>query len=256
MEAACLAPNVYRVKSRRTLIFVSVAVLIALPALADDAATASADARVLLAHAVRSAGIDPRSLQIDGVQVTDSAATVRWHAGSRTGALEMRRQDGRWLAGEPGAPQANWPGEPISAAGGTLLPERSQMSGYEFALNYSPNDAQWGSRFSFVYGRTPTRAEFLPYPTVYPFTSDAVFFFDLAVAGSKPVTFGAGSTLNVWVPFVLDDKLHYDLFLDGADRSIGPIVSSVYDNTLRFVLPKFTAAPGKTIGGEIDGDPH
>ena len=164
--------------------------------------------------------------------------------------MTLHRSANRWIA-EAGPP-AQPTGPAIDASGGRLHPPKSQTSGYDLDLRYAPNSADRGATFSVVYGRAPTPAEFLPYPTRYPITTTSVFYFDVTIAAPRPVTFSSGSTLDVWFPFVLDDALRYELFLDGSDRAIGPIASPVFDNTLHFVLPALTATPGKSLIGEID----
>lgn len=223
-------------------------------AFADERADIAADTRVLLARSVRAAGIDPREIAIGAVRITGDQAQVDWSARTRAGTLELHRLGARWAVDAPGSASASPPPISISNAGGVLAPQIAQTGGYRFVLAYSANDAPPGAAFAFVYGRVPTSAEFLAYPTVYPISADAVFYFDLTAGAA--VRFGAGSSLDVWFPFVLDDRLRYDLFVDGTAPAIGPIASRVFDNSLHFTLPAFSMPAGKAITGEIDGDPH
>lgn len=123
-------------------------------------------------------------------------------------------------------------------------------------LTYSTNNAAPSAHFSQVYARPPTAAEFLPYPTPYHFISDAVMFFDLVIDAPQPVSFRRGTAFDVWFPFVLDDKLVYSTSIDGTSEPIARLTGSVFDNVVHFELPGFTALPGKTMMGEIDGDVH
>jgi hypothetical protein len=229
------------------------------PAIArcDDAGTVRADARVLLAHRVRLLGVDPRTLVIAGVNLAGDGAVVAWSAGNQHGTLHLTRQGERWWANldEDDALVAN-PKIPVSAAGGVVHPERSQTGGYDVTLRYARNNAAPAAVLSQVYARPPTQAEFLPYPTPYRFVPDAVMFFDIMIEAPKPVSFDRGTVLDVWFPFVLDDKLKYSMSFSGDREPIGPVSGSVFDNVVHFELPGFTALPAQTIMGEIDGDLH
>lgn len=144
----------------------------------------------------------------------------------------------------------------IRAAGGVIqLPRQDEPlpPDYQVFLTYTKNDASAKALFAPTYMRAPTPAEMLPYPTPYYLSQNAVCFFDLGVDTSKPVAFTAGSTLEVWFPFVLDDKIRYDLTLAYAGIPIQPIYAKPFDNTLRFSLPAITISPSKPVMGEIDG---
>ena len=155
---------------------------------------------------------------------------------------------------EPVCP-SNPCGTHIQLPGGTVTAWGSQTGGYAFSMTYASNDASEKATFSQVYGRAPTQAEFLPYPTPSGFySSDAVFFFDLTIDAPNSVTFAKASRIFVWFPFVLDDTLRYNLSIGFADKPIGPIFAKVFDNTLEFELPAFTVTPGKQLMAEIDGD--
>ena len=107
-----------------------------------------------------------------------------------------------------------------------------------------------------VYARPPTDAEFIPYPTPAQYVPNAVLYFDLRINGTSPVTFAQGTTIDIWFPFVLDDRLNYDLTIGYADKPIGPIYARAFDNALHFVLPAFTVTPGRALMAEIDGNWH
>lgn len=79
----------------------------------------------------------------------------------------------------------------------------------------------------------------LPLPEYFegPLQMETTWYkFSLRAARSKSVRFDAGSTLDVWFPFVLDSKLDYVLHLDGVPEVRGKFAK----NVLRFVLPAFT----------------
>ncbi len=142
----------------------------------------------------------------------------------------------------------------VLSAGGVLSPPREQTSGYAIALRYAPGNAV-SRRFSLVYARAPTRAEMLsnpPPPREWGGATD-VFYFDLMAGDPKAVSFGSGSTLDVWFPFVLDDELRYRFsFVSGGTFS-QPIAGRLFDNVLHFELPAFSISPGQTFQSEIDG---
>ena len=287
-----------------------------------DVNTVRADARVLLAHQARLAGIDPKMIVVSDVVVSKDTALLSWQIGPDRGVMGLMRQDDRWWgtfaavtrkggwAIQSSAPfsksigdeiisplsssalkrlgvpddllsvavrhntdisaapvekdavmKVNDPfeirGEQIQPAGGTVAAWGSQTAGYAFSMRYASNDAPANAAFSQVYGRAPTNAEFLPYPTPNGFySSDAAFYFDLTIHATKPLTFASGSRVFVWFPFVLDDTLRYNLTIGFADKPIGPIYATAFDNTLEFELPSFTVTPGKQLMAEIDGDRH
>jgi|GEM_PF-1311393 len=145
----------------------------------------------------------------------------------------------------------------VDSHGGVLAPfPRSATAGYDLSIAYAKNNAALGTTFEQIYARRPTDAEMLPYPTPMNFSADAVFYFDLTLDGPKPVTFAPGTTIEVWCPFVLDGALHYNLTISAADKPIGPVYGTLFDNVMRFQLPGFTAFPGKALMAEIDGDLH
>ena len=224
----------------------------ALAAAASGEGRIEAEARVLLASTARSLGADPRSTRITGVTVRGDSASADWQVSRASGTLSFVQYAGRWIADQvPAAdPAVN---VSIDPAGGTFAPNPAQTAGYRLRLRYASSTAS-AAKFSFAYGRLPTTAEFLPYPTPPTFSADAVFFFDLTLSGEHPVTFSPGSQLEVWFPFVLDDRLRYELTIEGAQQFVGPLYASPFDNTLRFALPAFTAIPDKQLAGEIDGD--
>lgn len=143
----------------------------------------------------------------------------------------------------------------VTRAGGTATVLRPETSGYSIVIEYTANNAAGKTPLS-IYARPPTDAEFLPYPTPGQYVPNAVAYFDLTINGKAPVTFAPGTTIDIWFPFVLDDRLNYDLTIGYADKPIGPIYARAFDNVLHYVLPAFTVTPGRTLMAEIDGNRH
>lgn len=139
--------------------------------------------------------------------------------------------------------------------GGRLHPPRTDTQGYLFSLQFARNNAMPGVTFTRVYGRAPTAGEILanPPPPKEAGGSTDVFLFDLAVNGSKPVQFAAGSTLTIWFPFVLDDELRYKISYFAAGRVSPQIDGTLYDNVLHFDLPAFAMAPNDTLMADVEG---
>src|SRR5579884_1793653 len=149
------------------------------------------------------------------------------------------------------------PDTAVRAAGGTIHPPRAFTSGYDLTISYAKNDARADTSIKQLYVRPPTPAEFLPNHPVAPGwgSADAVAYFDLAIAGAQSVAVDAGSTIDLWFPFVLDDQLQYNLSFLSDDRPSGIIHGAVFDNTVHFVLTAFVLAPEKPLMAEVDGDP-
>lgn len=145
---------------------------------------------------------------------------------------------------------------PVSSGGGVALPARQTTSGYDITVKYANNNANAGANFARIYARAPTPAEFLPNPTPFRYTSDALMFFDIIIDAPKPVSFQRGTSIDVWFPFNIDESLKYRMSIGGGQEPIGPVIGSVFDNVVHFELPGFTALPGKELMGEIDGDVH
>jgi hypothetical protein len=225
-----------------------------------DAAAIRTDAKILLAHRARLHGADPREAVVTDLTVAGEKADLSWTIGSMNGRMTLRRRGGRWwdvtpsMRANAAPPGCSVCGDAVRTQGGALQPPRGETAGYAFSVTYAKNDASPGTIFSQFYARSPSPAEFLPYPTPGSFTSNAVLYFDVSVTGPRPVTFDAGSSIDVWFPFVLDDRLRYDLTIGFANAPIGPVDAIPYDNTLHFVLPGFTVAPHTTLMAEVDGD--
>jgi len=146
----------------------------------------------------------------------------------------------------------------IHPKGGMIHPPaRNFTSGYDITIAYAANDAAADAKLTQLFARAPTPAEFAPSHAPAPGFGgpDAVCFFDLQIAGSKPVTFARGTAVDIWFPFVLDDQLRYNLTFFSADKPSGMIFGTIFDNTLHFVLPQFVLVPDKPLMAEIDADP-
>jgi hypothetical protein len=80
-----------------------------------------------------------------------------------------------------------------------------------------------------------------------------VFYFDLELNGTKPVSFQPGTKIDIWFPFVLDDSLSYRLswVMDGQFSK--SIHGTIFDNVLHFELPAFSIAPPNSLQAEVDG---
>lgn len=232
------------------------------------------DAVRLLAQRVRQSGVDPKNIAISGVTVSGNQAVLSWDSGKQHGvmglvlsadrwwdALDMTNYGGRWftLRSYPLTPAAAYPDDvAIHPKGGTIHPPvRSFTSGYDITITYAANDAAPNVKPAQLFARAPTLAEFAPSHAPAPGFGgpDAVCFFDLQIAGTKPVTFARGTSIDIWFPFVLDDQLRYNLTFFSADKPSGMIFGTIFDNTLHFVLPQFTLVPDKPLMAEIDGDP-
>jgi len=145
----------------------------------------------------------------------------------------------------------------IHPAGGKIHPDvRNFTSGYDITIAYSRNDAGPDAKLTQLFARAPTKAEFAPNYLPAPGWGgpDAVCFFDIGLGGAKPVMFERGTAIDIWFPFVLDDRLRYNLSFFSAGKPSGMIFGTVFDNTLHFVLPQFTIDPHDTLMAEIDGD--
>lgn len=123
---------------------------------------------------------------------------------------------------------------------------------YEATIAFAKTDVypETGASLEDLNGRAPTKAESWITPG-----GNSYFFFSGTVKAEQPVHVQAGTTLDVWFPFVLDPPIKYSLTIGGAGFTpIGPIDGTLSDNTLHFILPAFTAPPGVDVMGEIESD--
>lgn len=204
------------------------------------------DSQMLLSAGLRNALVTAASVRNDDVQKANQLAARN----SKPGLVHPF-----WCNA---ATYALKPDVAIHPGGGTIHPAvRRFTSGYDITIAYAANDATPDAKLTQLFARAPTLAEFAPNHAPAPGFGgpDAVAFFDLQIAGSKPVTFASGTTIDIWFPFVLDDQLRYNLTFFSADKPSGMIFGTIFDNALHFVLPQFTMAPDKPLMAEIDGDP-
>ena len=122
----------------------------------------------------------------------------------------------------------------------------SNDDGYQAKLLLREADANASLIVGF-HGRAPTVAEMPPAPSM-----NGLYFFDLVTDATTPVNLQAGSSLDVWFPFVLDPDQRYVLWLAFVDPEIARIPGTLKDNALHFEFPAFATRPGKTALGEID----
>lgn len=202
---------------------------------------------VLLAPHLKMLGT-PGRLTIPDIVVDGDAAIATWHTGSARGLVLLNyHPNGWWMAGA-----SDLPSHLLDLATAHIpqfaRPDAlNQHVGYRSTWQHASVAALKGFTF---HERAPTASEMAPSRG-----ADAVYFFTLRANGSQKLSVGAGSTLDVWAPFVLDPHLRYTLTLALGDPTIGPLTGSLSDNTLHFVLPAFTAPPSVELMGEIDGDP-
>ena len=122
---------------------------------------------------------------------------------------------------------------------------------YHVMVQLAKNDADQEASIIGPQSRAPTEAESWANPP----GGNAYFFFSGTVHATKPVHVQAGTTIDVWFPFVLDPSLRYSLTIAAPNAmSLGPVEGTLTNNTLHFVLPAFTAPPGAELMGEIDSD--
>ncbi len=235
-------------------------------------------------------GLDPKVISISDVVVVKDEAVLSWDAGRNHGFMVLARDLDRWWdmgdkppgrgcgklpsqeliaaatlhnadvqRSEPGCTADRHEMKPdlgVHSSGAILHTERSGTAGYDMSVAYARNDAAPKTLFSQIYGRVPTPTEMLenPAPPHGWGGPNAVFFFDLTIDGAKPVTFERGTKIDIWFPFVLDDKLRYNVTFISDGKPTGPAYATVFDNVLHFELPSFSMTPGKELMAEVDGN--
>jgi hypothetical protein len=139
---------------------------------------------------------------------------------------------------------------PVLFGDGFGRPLWTTDGGYRVGLHFAQSDSSNDAAITDFRTRIPTQAESWITPG-----GNSYFFFSGTVKSEQPVHVHAGTTLDVWFPFVLDDALRYSITLAAPHlMSIGPIDGTLKDNTLHFTLPAFTAPPGADLMGEIESD--
>jgi hypothetical protein len=84
--------------------------------------------------------------------------------------------------------------------------------------------------------------------------SKLYYAFRLSAEKLAAASFAAGSTFDVWFPFVLDNKVLYTLRLSHVIPQLQVAPRSTKNNVLHFVLPPFEIPEGSTPLGEIDAE--
>lgn len=249
--------------------------------------SANYDALRLLAHTATSHNLPASAVVVSDTVVVGEWAIASWRAGGQHGIIVVRKQLGQWWdvlqstpadlldmqlppvlvaeakAHNPDVKNANTRGltghgdprcsdycSSISPSGGSIdTVTRAATGGYLLTVRFSANSADKDEKVKRVYARMPTEGE-----STQSLFGDAFFFFTVEFVGAKPVTFKPGTTIDVWFPHVLDTFRHYGLTGAMSNSAFGPVRGTLADNTLHFVLPSFTAAPGDPVMFEIDGD--
>jgi hypothetical protein len=108
---------------------------------------------------------------------------------------------------------------------------RVDTGGYEVVLVLAPNNSA-GTAVSLHVARPQDRS---------------VLALSFSFTAPYSTTFGQGSRVNVWFPYVLDTDKQYVL----VSNAFGTMHADLHDNILTFELPAFSARPGSTFTGEI-----
>jgi hypothetical protein len=200
------------------------------------------DLLILLAASAPNAVIDSVVVNGDSAVATWTQSGAGW-----TGTLN-RRYDRWWLSKQPRATAGTGVVDDLNFdRPTTLVPEII----YGLTVVFAANDAASQDRVINVLPRAPTLGESWLTPN-----SDAYAFFSGIVSSAKPIHVQAGTTIDVWFPFVLEPSLRYSLTIDptvGTPIAV-TLPGILAKNTLHFTLPAFTLEPGADLMAEIDGD--
>lgn len=144
----------------------------------------------------------------------------------------------------------------VLPGGGAVHSAPDETAGYDVHIVLSKNSLTHPAAITQLYARAPTSAEMLPNPAPPRDWSGptAVGFFDLDIGAAHPVTFADGTAIDIWFPFVLDDRLTYSMVAISDGRATPMINGRLFDNTLHFVLPSFVLVPGTPLTAEIDAE--
>jgi hypothetical protein len=188
-------------------------------------------------------------ITFDSIYADDGQAVVQWHIGQDHDVTFLKKRYGRWwFSGHTGYSPFPFSGD-VSFTDG--IPNRPTFDEYRVTLRFATSDAGPNATIESFATRAPTQAESWANEP----SGNAYFFFSGTVQSTQPVHVQAGTTIDVWFPFVLDGSLHYSLTIAAPNTmSLGPVEGTLNDNTLHFVLPAFTAPPGAELMGEIDSD--
>lgn len=211
---------------------------------------------VLAARRLERDGIAGSSLRIESVVVTGDEARVLWRVDGPKPLVQMERmiyRYDRWWVAQNSSLSSDGGSAAccrVRFADRAFQLETSNMGGYGMTLHFAANDAPEDAAIRDITGRPPTEAESWMTPG-----GNSYFFFSGTVQAQQPIHVQAGTTIDVWFPFVLDTSLRYSLTLASpGTMSIGPLDGVLKDNTLHFVLPAFAATPGADLMGEIESD--
>ena len=199
-------------------------------------------------------GISRASVVFDRIEVQDDAAIVWWHAGA-SGASDSlyKRYDRWWLLSavldhvSPGThiaigdPTRPWRGDLVFHSKNAL---RLMDDGYVMGATFAVNDATTTARIAGFAFRAPTEAE-----SWATRGGNSYGFFSGTVQSVNPIRVRAGTTIDIWFPFVLDPSLRYRLTI-GSQRVDG----TLGHNSLHFSLPAFTLPPGVELMGKVEGN--
>jgi hypothetical protein len=122
--------------------------------------------------------------------------------------------------------------------------EGSTTSGYVATFFHPKNDLP--VRFT-LNGRGPADWQRPAKPG-----SELYYAFTLSAEKPAVASFAAGSTFDVWFPFVLDSKMPYALRVSRVTPELQVAPRTTKNNILHFVLPPFEIPEGSTALGEID----
>ncbi len=202
-------------------------------------------------------GISRTSVVFDRIEVRDDAAIVWWHAGTSGASDSLYKRYARWwlLSAEldhvrPGTriaigdPARPWRGNLHFHSENAL---RLMDDGYVLGATFAANDATTDARIAGFAVRAPTEAE-----SWATRGGNSYCFFSGRVHSSQAIYVQAGTTIDVWFPFVLDPSLHYSLTIAGHGfAAIGPVAGNLQENILHFVLPALTLPPGVELMGRV-----
>ncbi|MDP9111709.1 MAG: hypothetical protein M3M96_08765 [Candidatus Eremiobacteraeota bacterium] len=190
----------------------------------------------------------PGRLTIPDIVVDGDVAIATWKYGSGRGLVLLNyHPNGWWMTGSSDLPSHLLDLATAHIPKFARADALAQTVGYRSTWQHVSGAPLTGFTF---HDRAPTASEMAPSRG-----ADAVYFFTLQPNGTQKISVAAGSTLDVWAPFVLDPHLRYTLTLAMGDPTIGPLEGRLSDNTMHFILPAFTAPPSVELMGEIDADP-
>lgn len=136
---------------------------------------------------------------------------------------------------------------PETTPGPALRPSPADSDGYAVSILMPPGSQALAP--AKIIARRPNSVENWTY---YP-GGNAYVYFNLVTDAGTPVDVPAGTTVDIWCPFVLDTNKTYSLTLAKAAESVGPINGKLRGNILHFELPAFTIPAHTTLAGEVDG---